>query len=286
MNDPTYFQLTNAAIVEVSGRHATRYLNNRLTNDVSRLGPIAAQSGSATVRAGALSAQGKLEGLFTILVTAADPGKFTLVCDAGKDDADFLAALSRYKVADDVQFAIRDDLKLIHTDAGADSDSIVATWDRNRGLKGGRDVLVSVDYLPHGTQLGDATVTKLRLLTGEPQFGIDFESDALLAEIGLVDSISFTKGCYVGQEVVARIDALGKPPRLLLRGSITGAEPLSDYSVTITDPSPGGRKRTIGEITTALSDKDHVLCFAMLRNDEALLKSDQLRVDWRGLTIK
>lgn len=331
--EPVYFELPNAAIVEVSGRHATRYLNNRFTNDVSKLATTAVQMGSATIRAGALNAQGRLEGLFTVVATSAEPTKFILVCDAGRGDAEFLAALARYKVADDVQFKARDDLKLIHSgpihaglihtgpshtahnlttiirsnasyaDAITDSSSslVLASWSRNRGLKdhglkdhvlkdhgleGGKDFLVPADYTPSGIQLDLDSATKLRIASGEPQFGIDFDSDALLAEICLVDAVSFTKGCYVGQEVVARVDALGKPPRLLLRGAITGTGPLTDFAVTITAPAPGGRKRTVGEVTTVIQAGDRLSCFVMLRNDDELLKSDQLRVDSRLLTIQ
>ncbi len=55
-----------------------------------------------------------------------------------------------------------------------------------------------------------------RIEAGTPLFLIDFAQDALPAETGLLDArVSFTKGCYLGQEVVARMHALGHPKRLL-----------------------------------------------------------------------
>jgi folate-binding protein YgfZ len=50
----------------------------------------------------------------------------------------------------------------------------------------------------------------MRLETGTPLYGVDFDDDNLPQEVGRNEqAISFTKGCYLGQETVARIDALG-----------------------------------------------------------------------------
>ncbi len=56
-----------------------------------------------------------------------------------------------------------------------------------------------------------------RIEAGWPLFQIDFTSESLPAETGVLhDRVSFTKGCYLGQEVVARMHALGKPKQLLV----------------------------------------------------------------------
>ncbi len=47
--------------------------------------------------------------------------------------------------------------------------------------------------------------------------GADFGPDALPAEVGLESTIDFTKGCFLGQESVAKVRNLGHPPRVLLR---------------------------------------------------------------------
>lgn len=56
-----------------------------------------------------------------------------------------------------------------------------------------------------------------RIEAGTPLFNIDFGSNSLPAETGvLAERVSFTKGCYLGQEVVARMQALGHPKQVLV----------------------------------------------------------------------
>ncbi|MEM0984029.1 MAG: glycine cleavage T C-terminal barrel domain-containing protein [Planctomycetota bacterium] len=58
-----------------------------------------------------------------------------------------------------------------------------------------------------------------RIEAGEPLFNLDFGPDSLPGETGqatLSDRVSFTKGCYLGQEVVARMQNLGKPKQVLM----------------------------------------------------------------------
>jgi folate-binding protein YgfZ len=64
--------------------------------------------------------------------------------------------------------------------------------------------------------------TALRIEAGEPVMGVDVDEKTIPQETGLVgDAVSFTKGCYLGQELVARIDTRGRVNRhlrgLLLR---------------------------------------------------------------------
>jgi folate-binding protein YgfZ len=70
-----------------------------------------------------------------------------------------------------------------------------------------------------GMQLcGAEAVEALRLAAGFPYYGLDISEDNLPQEVGRdTQAISFTKGCYLGQETVARIDALGHVNRLLVR---------------------------------------------------------------------
>src|SRR6266498_291394 len=49
----------------------------------------------------------------------------------------------------------------------------------------------------------------LRLEAGQPRFGIDMDETTVVTEAGLDDAVSFTKGCYVGQEIIARIKYRG-----------------------------------------------------------------------------
>ena len=60
----------------------------------------------------------------------------------------------------------------------------------------------------------DAEVYRIR--RGVPRFGVDFGEDWLPAEVGFEDLIDTGKGCFLGQESVAKVRNLGHPPRLVL----------------------------------------------------------------------
>lgn len=68
-----------------------------------------------------------------------------------------------------------------------------------------------------GCTIPRATVDALRIVRGEPRFGLDIFADTLPAETGLeARTVSYTKGCYCGQEVVAKQHWLGQPRRRLV----------------------------------------------------------------------
>lgn len=87
-------------------------------------------------------------------------------------------------------------------------------------------------------RVGTAAATAVRIEAGEPLMGVDLDESVIPQEAGLVsESVSFTKGCYVGQELVARIDSRGHVNRRLAGIRITeniipppGAEVVVDGS--------------------------------------------------------
>jgi folate-binding protein YgfZ len=71
----------------------------------------------------------------------------------------------------------------------------------------------------------------VRIESGRPRFGADMSTETMPAEAGIVEAaVSFTKGCYIGQEPVARLHHRGRPNRhlrgLRLDGGATAGEPL------------------------------------------------------------
>jgi folate-binding protein YgfZ len=103
---------------------------------------------------------------------------------------------------------------VIATDVGldlqveADDES-----DRRADLLGQvRDALVAAGAQP----VDDLAADILRIERGRPRFGIDMSQANLPAEAGIVErAVSFTKGCYIGQEPVARMHHRGRPNRRL-----------------------------------------------------------------------
>ncbi len=74
-----------------------------------------------------------------------------------------------------------------------------------------------------GRPVGWSAFNTARIEAGSPIFHIDFGHDSLPAETGVLEeAVSFTKGCYLGQEIVARIHSQGHPKRLLVGLRVKG----------------------------------------------------------------
>lgn len=112
------------------------------------------------------------------------------------------------------------------------------------------------------TPMDEATSEALRIEAGLPAFGKDITRDNLPQEIGRdQQAINFNKGCYIGQETVARIDAMGHVNRRLRRLRIDGS------SVPATGDKVLSGEKEVGAITSAASFPSGagVVAMAMIR---------------------
>jgi tRNA-modifying protein YgfZ len=83
--------------------------------------------------------------------------------------------------------------------------------------------------------VSEAAAEVLRVESGRPRFGLDLDQTVIPQEAGLNErAVSFSKGCYVGQETVARLHYRGKPNRHL-RG------------LRLSEPEPSGAQLRLGE---------------------------------------
>ncbi len=92
---------------------------------------------------------------------------------------------------------------------------------------------------------GPKTLEILRIEAGIPRFGAEIDETVLPAEARLGRAVSESKGCYVGQEVVARMQAAGRVSHLLV-GLAMGEGPIPEPGSVIT---AGGKR--IGEVTSS-----------------------------------
>jgi tRNA-modifying protein YgfZ len=93
---------------------------------------------------------------------------------------------------------------------------------------GGEEVL---DERPVGEEVGEEVYERWRVEAGIPRWGRELDDSILPAEAGLTDThVSFTKGCYPGQEPIARLHYRGKVNRRLRRLVLDG-EPSTDELV-------------------------------------------------------
>ncbi len=108
----------------------------------------------------------------------------------------------------------------------------------------------------------------LRISAGIPQYGIDFDETVLAPETGLAAShISYSKGCYVGQEIVARIQSRGHTNRIFSGFFVSGnREPASGTRLVMEND---GNIRDMGWITSSIhSPTSHqILALGYVRNE-------------------
>jgi folate-binding protein YgfZ len=134
----------------------------------------------------------------------------------------------------------------------------------------GIDVLCAVDareavsaalIAAGATSVGEAAAEALRVEQGVPRYGIDLDETVIPQEAGLNErAVSFTKGCYVGQETVARLHYRGKPNRTM-RGLL-----LSEPAATGDEVHLG--ERLAGRLgSVALSPAHGPIALALLRRE-------------------
>ena len=228
-------------VVSVSGPDAMSYLQGQVSQD---LGPLAPGDSAETLL---LSPQGKLDG-YGRVVRVAD-AEACLVVDAGQGEA-VLARLARFKVR------VRADLGLVHERAvllrgpaarpaaSAATAPIVLAVD-DPGFAGCDLVGTAVTW-PADVPVGDpAAFEAARIESGRPVMGQDLSEKTIPQEAGLVErAVSLTKGCYTGQELVARLDARhGRVARRLVGFVIAPGDAAAGDEVVI-----GGR--TVGSVTS------------------------------------
>jgi folate-binding protein YgfZ len=113
-------------------------------------------------------------------------------------------------------------------------------------------------------EASEAAAEVVRVEHGRPRYGIDLDETVMPEEAGIVDrAVSFTKGCYVGQETVARLHWKGKPNRHLRGLRLSG--PVASGSVVTTI---GEAAREVGTVGSAVvSPRLGPIALAILRRE-------------------
>lgn len=86
----------------------------------------------------------------------------------------------------------------------------------------------------------------LRIETGIPRYGVDMDSDNLLLETGLDHAVSFEKGCYLGQEIMERIQSRGHVNKRLVGMILEGDEPAQQGDRIEAE------KKEVGRVTSSI----------------------------------
>jgi tRNA-modifying protein YgfZ len=265
--------LQRRGVIRVAGADARKYLQGLITNDIDK-----AQDDRA-IHAGLLSPQGKI--LFDFFVVAADGG---YLLDVAKDKAgELVTRLGFYRLRAEVEVAEVPDL------------AVAAAWDGDPRLPQGAIAYpdprlaelglgiilpASINAAELGcAQASEADYDALRISLGVPEGGLDygfgeaFPHEALFDQLNGVD---FAKGCYVGQEVVSRMEHRGTARRRVV--PVEGERPL---------PAPGSTievgNMPIGNIGT-VSGASGLALVRLDRAEEALARGTPLTAS--GVKLK
>ncbi len=225
-------------IVRVHGPEAIEFLQGQLSQDVQSLGV------GDTARALLLQPTGKVDAWLRATRIADD--EVELDVDGGFGDA-VRSRLARFKLRTKVELQVS--TRSGHAVRGPGAAELVTDAALPAGWPGVEGVDLLDGPLPSGVVLVDPSALEaLRIECGVPAMGAELTEGTIPAEAGqwLVDaSVSFTKGCYTGQELVARIDSRGgKVPRPV-RGILLEGDPVPPPAVV----TVGGKE--VGTVTSS-----------------------------------
>ena len=217
----------------VTGGEAAEYLQGQLTNDVEAIGP------GGGLYAALLDRKGHMQGDMRVLRPGEGPD---LLLDTEPEALEAVRRhLGMYKIGRDVDVvdvtAARAILSLIGPRAveiagsaalpenACEEVTIAGTQVLAVGTETGIDLILEAEarervgeaLLAAGAaEVSPEAVEILRIEAGRPRFGAEMGAETMPAEAGIVEqAVSFTKGCYIGQETVARLHYKGKPNRHL-----------------------------------------------------------------------
>ena len=205
---PPIYALTYAAVVRVTGEDAAAFLQGQCSAD---LRDVALTDALWLNRKGRALAH-------TVIAKEAD-GSFLLLCPHLAAEA-LIAVVTANVIADDV----------IATDESTQWQKWVA-WGAEPALAGAKvfatrrfavdawDVLTPAGSVMPGELGSLAELDSARIAAGVPSVPADCGANEFPQECGLDAWVSYTKGCYLGQEVMARIQSMGSLRRILRRVS-------------------------------------------------------------------
>jgi tRNA-modifying protein YgfZ len=124
--------------------------------------------------------------------------------------------------------------------------------------------LVAAGATPAGTWAADA----LRIPSRRPRWGVDTDDRTIPNEVSwLHTAVHLAKGCYRGQETVARVHNLGRPPRKLVLLNLDGSR---DTLPQPGDPVATGAGRSVGRVgTVAQHHEDGPIALALIKRSAA-----------------
>ncbi|HSU18813.1 MAG TPA: hypothetical protein VLI45_03640 [Acidobacteriaceae bacterium] len=284
--------LEDRAFLRVTGADATRWLNGMVTNSVQALAP---GQGSYNFL---LNAQGRILGDCTVYREPgpADPPTFLLETQSSQLEA-LQRHLDHFIIMDDVELtpAFSDDTSLVvigpeaprvlaaaglpapdplrfaHADSPQGPVQIFTAHSADlprfqlRSSLGELLALRSALLIAGAREIAHDALEAARLLEGSPRYGQDITEKHLPQETNQQYALHFSKGCYLGQEIVERIRSRGQVHRVLTPLTLTGQMPTELPAPLQANGQPAG------EITSAmlvpLTEGPQILALGYVRRE-------------------
>ncbi len=286
------YDLSWRAKIAVTGGDRVRWMNGMVTNNVRDLGV------GHGVYAFMLNAQGRIQADLYVF----QRGESLLVdTERGQRDK-ILELFDRYIIADDVEIAdVSDKLTAVGL-TGPESRDVLeragiavpdlaplqfadVAWHKQlvtvlcsaEEARVSWQIWIAPEHVAElreallkagGRATGSTALNLFRIARGIPQFGVDIRDRDLPQETGQTRALNFTKGCYLGQEIVERIRSRGAVHRQFTIFAVEGDLPEAGAKILA-----GDEEKEVGEITSSailpLQGGDRPLALGYLRREAA-----------------
>lgn len=265
----------SAGVLEISGKNTVQFINGLVTNEVKTL-----KAGEG-ILAAFLNTQGKVvaicriykvgerlliemeverhETIFKNLSRFVLAGEFfvndsteqyALISLQGPRAVDLISELTGQVIKAEPEFSIYECvidgwnvLVASHSRCGGAGFDLFVPFEYDQAVK---QELLNRGVLFGARQVGGEALEVARIEAGIPREGVDVTENNILLEAGYEKAVSYTKGCYLGQEIIARIHWRGQPAKQL-RGLFIDADEIPSQGVELY--AEDGKK--VGEITSA-----------------------------------
>jgi len=273
MTNPSFCTLNSRTIIEITGTQATDFLQGLITNDISKADP------GHALYAALLTPQGKI--LFDFFISQPRPGTYWLECSRNQA-ADLAKRLTFYKLRADVSITpLSDDLKVTCIwGAGAQATLDGYHYADPRTPSAGLRMISPAEAISiTGNRVDTDTYTAHRVHLGLGDSDGDIGSSERFVHecnLDMLNGVDFSKGCYVGQEVVSRMHHKQAARKRIL--PVSSTDTLTTGAAIMTDG------KSIGEILTSTGPQ----ALAVLRLDKAdaaLAAGTDLTVENTPLTL-
>ncbi len=284
MNIENYEKIRNGAVgyfqqkrglLEVSGKEAIQFLNGLITNDVAKL------EENAQMLAAFPDAKGRLIAVVRVLRRG---DKFLFETEEATHEKVF-NNLFRFTFAGD--FFV-EDLSEKYEFFSITNYELRMT----NAINFGNDVFVPKDSIENfktdlkdAIEITDELYEVLRIEQGIPLYGVDMNETTIVPELGLPELISYNKGCYIGQEIIARIHFRGHIAKQLT--GLILSEPEAEATGLISQELKSPEGKAAGKITSStFSPKlEKTIAMAYVRY-ECLAEGTELKIGELTTTVK